>query len=270
MYRDHSSASDSLFAWGLAMLIGNAPFTKSASGLLMLWFLPALFGLTCLLAMYDSLLSHRVKHFGLGIALIAHLATPLLPQSAMLWPPFGFSIAINIFFLGLIWREILNRRLPRTWGPIITSIFILSYGILVSGPTHLEIATFELAGINKPKILFFQDLSGIMGVMTVAWLTSLPKQLQWFEAIGKNSLLIYLIHPVAYVLIGKLIPIVFGNVSSPLMFFFCGCVTTGAAIGLSYAVSILVTRSPKLSVWIVPKTWEQWPPTKFFPRLAKP
>ncbi len=269
MYRSHASASDSLLAWGLAMLIGNAPFTKSASGLLMLWFLPTLFGLTCLLAMFDSLRSDRIKLVGLGIALVAHLTTPLVPRSILLWLPFGFAIAINIFFLGLVWRELLNRRLPRLWGPIVTSIFILSYGVLVSGSTHLEIATFELVGINQPGILFLQDISGIMGVLTVVWLASLPKQLQWVEAIGKNSLLVYLMHPVAYVVIGKLIPLVFGNVTSPIMLLVFGCFTTLFAVGSAFALSDLVTRHSQISAWIIPKSLEQWPPARLFPRLGR-
>jgi len=266
MYRSHASASDSLLAWGLAMLIGNAPFTKSASGLLMLWFLPALFGLTCLLAMFDSLRSHRIKLVVWGVALVAHLTTPVAPRAIMLWLPFGFAIAINIFFLGLVWRELLNCRLPRLWGPIVTSIFILSYGVLVSGPTHLEIATFYLVGINQPQILFFQDISGIMGVLTVVWLASLPKQLKWAEAIGKNSLLVYLIHPVAYVVIGKIIALVFGSVTSPILLLFCGLLTTCLAVGSAFTLSILVASFAPISAWITPKTWEQWPPTRLFPR----
>lgn len=268
MYHGHSTASDSLSAWWLAMLIGNAPFTKSASGLLMLWFLPALFGLTCLLAVFDSFRSHRVKRFGFGLALVAHLVTPLMPASFMLWLPFGFAIAINIFFLGLVWRKLLNRQLPKMWGPIVTTMFILSYGILASGPTHLEIATFELAGINDPKTLFLQDLAGMMGVLTVVWLVSLPKQFQWLEIIGKNSLLVYLIHPVAYVVIGKLLPFASANVTSPLMLLISGCLTTCMAVGSALTLSVLMARFTLFSAWITPKNWEQWPPANYFQRLG--
>jgi fucose 4-O-acetylase-like acetyltransferase len=248
------------------MLIGNAPFTKSASGLLMLWFLPALFGLTCLLAAFDSMRLSRFKYVGLGIALAAHLVIPILPRSEMLWLPFGLAIAMNIFFLGLVWRQLLNLRLPKMWGPIVTLVFILSYGALVAGPVHLEIATLELAGINNPEAMFLQDVSGITGVLTVVWLVSIPKHLQWLEAIGRNSLLVYLLQPVAYVAIGKLLPAISGNVSTQPQLLFYGCLTTCIALGSTFALSLFVTRSTLLSAWITPKTWTQWPPAARFLR----
>jgi fucose 4-O-acetylase-like acetyltransferase len=266
IYRTHSSASDSFVAWGLAMLIGNAPFAKSASGLLMLWFLPSLFGLTCLLAAFDSSTLSRYKYGGLGIALAAHLTIPLLPRSEILWLPFGFAIALNIFFLGLVWRQLLNLRLPKMWGPIVTLVFVISYGALVSGQVHLEVATLELAGINSPKAMLFQDLSGIAGVLAVVWLVSIPKDVQWLEAIGKNSLMVYLLHPVAYVVIGKLLPSISGKVATQPQLLLYGCLTTCIALGSAYAFSVFVTRSAFLSAWVIPKTWTQWPPAARFLR----
>lgn len=266
MFRGNTVASDSLLAWALAAVIGNAPFVKAASGLMMLWFLPTLFGLVCLLAAFNSQQSSRMKHVAVGLALTAHLVIPFLPRSSMLWLPFGLVIAMEIFLLGLVWRQLLNRQLPRLWGPIVAAIFFASYGALVSVPVHLEVATLELAGIDTPFILFLQDVSGMAGVLTVVWLVGIPRHAKWLEAIGKNSLLVYLIHPVAYVVLGKLWPFAAKSDLTPFMLFLNGTFATFVAVGSAYAASGFVTRSRLLSAWIIPKSWELWPPVRLFHR----
>lgn len=264
IFRGNASPNDSLVAWALAAIIGNAPFVKAASGLLMLWFLPSLFGLACLLALFNSLHSSRMRYLAAGLAIVAHLTIPILPRLSMLWLPFGLAIAMNIFVLGLVWQRLLNCRLPKFWGPIVTVFFVTSYGALVLRQAHLEIATLELVGINAPWILILQDVSGMAGVLTVLWLVGLPFRLQWLEAIGKNSLLVYLLHPVAYVVLEILLSKKQMTEMGPPMLFLYGCLTSCVAVGSAYAVSVLLSRSQFLSVWIIPKSWEQWPPTRFF------
>jgi fucose 4-O-acetylase-like acetyltransferase len=254
-------------ARALAAIIGNAPFVKSASGFLMLWFLPCLFGLSCLLAAFDSLVSRRMKSFAVGLAIAAHLVVPFLPPAPMLWLPFGLAIAMDVFLLGLVWRQLLKCRLPRHWGSMAAAIFVASYGALVSAPVHLEVATLELVGIGRPWLLFLQDISGMAGVLTVVWLVGLSGKLHWLEPIGRNSLLVYLIHPVAYILLGRLWPATPGDDLAPSVLFAYGCLTICLAIGLAYALSVVVSRSPFLSAWIVPRSWNQWPPARMLARM---
>ncbi|MFT3960016.1 acyltransferase family protein [Propionivibrio sp.] len=262
MYQRHTNPAESVAAWALAAVIGNAPFVKPASGFLMLWFLPSLFGLTCLIALYNTIQTRWGQSLAVGLAVLAHLLLPLLPRLTMLWIPFGLAIMANVFILGLIWQRLLSVRLPRYWGLVVAAIFVASYGRLVSVPVHLEMATFELAGINAPGTMILQDLAGMSGVLTIVWLASLTPKFQWLEALGKNSIWIYLFHPVAYVVLGRVWIARPDDPMGPLGYWVHGCLTEFGAIGLAYLAAILMSRSTFISVWIIPRSWEQWPPSR--------
>lgn len=257
---------DSFLKWVLAALIGNSPFVKSSSGLMMLWFLPCLFGLSCLLAIFDSIKLNRTRYIAISLAIVAHLAIPLISSSSMLRVPFGLAIAANIFILGLVWRKILKSQLFKYWGEINLVVFIATYTTLVWVPVHLEIATLSLAGISDPAILLLQDVAGISGVLTVVWLTSIPQKIQWLDNVGKNSLLVYLLHPFIYVLIGKLLVFIRITAATPFEQLLLGCITTFTVVGLAYSMASFVSHNHLLSGWFTPRSLRQWPPTRLLCR----
>lgn len=263
MYHAETSPREGLAAWALAAVIGNAPFVKAASGLMMLWFLPALFGLSCLLALFHSLRSAPARHLAVAAALAAHLLIPLLPNSAMLRWPFGLAVVGSIFVLGLVWQHLLDLRLPRLWGPVAAVVFVGSYAALVGVPVHLEIATLDLAGIDQPWVLLLQDVSGMTGVVCVLWLSGIRWLPRWLDTIGRHSLLVYLLHPVAYVVLGKLWPSSPKDGLGALSLFADGALTGAIALGSACAVSVLLMRWPRLAAWITPRSWSRWPPARF-------
>lgn len=264
LYQRHTDPLDSVIAWAFAAIVGNAPFVKPASGFLMLWFLPSLFGLTCLIAAFNVIQSKRGKMLAVGLAVMAHLFLPLFPRLTMLWIPFGLAIMANVFILGLIWQQLLNVVLPRFWGVIAAATFVASYGALVSVPVHLEMATFELVGINAPWTMILQDLAGMCGVLTIVWLAGIVPRFRWLDALGKNSIWIYLFHPVAYVVLWTVWIVKPGDGLSWLELLLHGCLTEAAAIGLAYLAAVLMSRSVFISAWIIPRSWEQWPPSRLF------
>lgn len=142
-------------------------------------------------------------------------------------------------------------------GALVT--FVLAYGYLASVPIHLEIGTLEVASIGRPVFLLVQDIAGVFGVLSVVWIAGIVRPATWLDAIGKHSLLVYLFHPIIYVLLGKLMPA--GISAFPAMtLLLYGCFTCCMAVGLSLAMSIVVSRSSLLSSWITPRSWRQWPP----------
>lgn len=264
LYLSKESLPEFFIRWSLAVMIGNAPFVKSSSGLMMLWFMPCLFGLSCLLACYDSLKSNCVRYSAIGLAILAHLAIPLMPHTPMLWLPFGLAIAMDIFILGLLWRRLLRVAVPKWWGLMSLSAFIASYAILVSRSVHLEVATLSLAGISSPAILVLQDVSGMAGFLSVIWLSSMLRNAGWLESIGKQSLLVYLLHPFVYILLNKLWRTGSNAESSLLMLLVNGVMTLCLAVGLAYLMAIVVARSSVLSDWFTPRSLNQWPPMRLF------
>jgi fucose 4-O-acetylase-like acetyltransferase len=255
-------------AWVLALLLGNAPFVKASAGLLMLWFLPCLFGLSCLLAAHALITSPAVRRLAWGVALLFHLAIPLLPVLPLMWLPAGLAVAADIFVLGLIWRAVLSRRLPNAWGPVSGLILIASYGALVVASINVEIGTLDVYGIDRPGVMLLQDLAGLSGVAFVVYLGTLLSRVRWLNAVGQQSLLVYLIHPVVYQVFALAMRgagLVGGN--TPVLMFY-GTVSAAIATLAAYGGAVLISRSPCLSKWITPRTWVAWPPVRFWSRAA--
>jgi len=257
---DHPTAR--FVSWLLAMVFGNAPFVKASSGLLMLWFLPCLFGLTGLIALIDSVSSAHFKRIGWILAVLAHLAIPLAAASKIMWLPFGIGVALDVFILGLIWRSVSTWPLFDLWGMAALLILGVSYGTLMAGSVNIEIGTLEVFGINHPVLMFLQDLEGLSGVLVVVWMASKFGSARWLDAVGRNSLLIYLLHPIAYQVCGRIAVRVGPNASGPSMLLLIGCLMTVLAVGSAYILSTLISSSPRLSNWIIPRTWPDWPPSR--------
>lgn len=204
LYLSKESLPEFFIRWSLAVMIGNAPFVKSSSGLMMLWFMPCLFGLSCLLACYDSLESNSVRYSAIGLAILAHLAIPLMPHTPMLWLPFGLAIAMDIFILDSSGEDCSEWPSRNGGGLFHFRPSSPRMPFLCHVPLHLEIATLSLAGISSPAYSVLQDVSGMAGFLSVIWLSSMLRHAGWLESIGKQSLLVYLLHPFVYILLNKL------------------------------------------------------------------
>lgn len=244
----------------LAALFGSADLVKASSGLLMLWFLPCLFGLICLMAFYDSLDNHRVRHVGFGFALAAHVLLPVLVQPWMQWFPFGLIVAVDVFVLGLIWRQLLQTRLPDYVGPMALILCIVCYGTLVFSRVHIEIGTLEIRALSNPWILLLHDLTVFSAMVSMIWVAENVTLTCWLAGVGKNSLLVYLLHPIFYVILSKIWVSPVQTALSSMMLGFHAFITTVIAVCLAYGVSRVVSGVPFLSAWITPKSWQHWPP----------
>ena len=269
LYQQHAAPAASLMAWAMAALIGNAPFVKASSGFLMLWFLPSLFGLTCLIAAYGRLGTRWPRRMAIALACAGHLVLPLLPRSALLCIPWGLAIMAQIFLLGLVWRRMLLLPLPKYWGMVCATVFVTSYAALVVLSVPLEVATFDLVGIDRPGIMVLQDLAGVAGVLSVLWCAKAMAGFRCLKAIGKHSLWIYLLHPVVYVVLWK-VWFVKPDISLGAAYLWVhGCLTGMLAVGMAYLAALLMSRSSLVSAWIAPRSWERWAPSRLLVSLTQ-
>lgn len=266
VFRAGGSLADGVINFLLAALIGNATLVKASSGLLMLWFLPCLFGLTCLLAFYDSLVSRRVRHVALGLAVAAHVLLPLLARPWLLWLPFGLVVAADVFVLGLLWRQLLPRRWPGYGGPVALMVCMACYGALVVAQAHIEIGTLGVNELRQPGLLLLHDVTALAAMVAMIWVAEHVRATRWLEGIGKNSLLVYLFHPIFYVLLLKLWVSPFQAGLTGPMLLLHACATTAIAVSLAYGMARVVSGSVILSLWITPKSWAQWPPARLMGR----
>jgi len=251
----------------VAALIGSASMVKTSSGLFMLWFLPCLFGLTCLLAVHDSQTSQRVRAAVWSSAIAVHFSLPYLTGIWMSWVPFGLVIASYVFFPGLIWRQLMLLRLPHYSGLLAFFVFLICYGSLATAKVHIEVGTLEIMALKNPLFMFLNFVSVFSAMLTLVWAADYFGSLRWLEALGENSMLIYLIHPACYLVLSRLwVSPTLAASSSPMLFIHA-CTTTALAVTLAYGASLLMTHSPVLSAWITPQGWRQWPPVAYW-RMA--
>ncbi len=245
-----------------AALLGNAPYVKSASGLLMLWFLPCLFCLTVVRAINDRFWSNQTRVFLITFWTLVHTTITLVPHNTLFLAPFGFAIVLAIFVLCLAWRSLLNYPLPKCWGPAASLVFIASSTYLIFSRVHIEIATLDIPTIKTPLKMIIHDLSAISGMLALAWFAKILKFTRLIDVIGRQSLLIYLLHPIIYQVIGRfLMPPPVSSVH-PTIAFANACITALLAILLSYIFATLIARTPILSSLVIPRHWVQWLPIR--------
>lgn len=247
-------------------LVGSAELLKLTSGLYMLWFLPCLFGLTCAIAFFDSIENKFYKSIICLVAGIMHFASPFLTGSWIAWIPAGLPIISFIFIIGLVWREIIRLPLLDYFGLIAVVVSIISFGILVNKKIHIEIGTFEISELKNLFYFLLHDLNLISSSIAIIWLSKNIKNTKWIEYIGKNSMLIYLIHPFIYFFVNKKIYLL-EDLKTNYLHFISACAVTAFVIILSCLLSFIVCKYPLVSSLLVPKTWASWLPVAYFNTL---
>jgi hypothetical protein len=247
-----------------AAVVGSASLVKTSSGLYMLWFLPCLFGLICLLAGADSWTRKHGPTALYSLALAGHLAIPFIKGVWVAWVPFGLLIAAYVFFLGLVWRQCLRFRWAPFWGPLALACFAVCYGYLVVNKVHIELGTLELSALQNPGTWVLHLLGVFSALLTLVWVADGFKPRGWLERIGEKSMLVYLIHPLSYLVLTKLWVSPGQAASSSVMLLFHACATSTLAVASAYVLSLLLSRSEVFSCWVTPSTWRQWPLLSYF------
>ena len=204
MTKSESSLNEMMLKYLMAALLGSAITVKNASGLYMMWFLPCLFGLTCLLALIDSLNTNLVRLFVWILAILCYFLMPNIVGHWISWIPFGIPVVAYIFIFGLTWRKILNFRIPKYAGPLSLLTFTFCYALLMHTNVHIEIGTLEIYSLRDPLMALLHLISVFTALFTIIWVSNMMNELKWIENIGISSLLIYLIHPFFYFIINSL------------------------------------------------------------------
>jgi fucose 4-O-acetylase-like acetyltransferase len=242
--------------YGAALAIGSAPLVKQSTGFLAYWFLPTLLGVVIVLAAYRSVPAGWRWPI-IAIFALCHLLLTERNFPGYFWVPFGLAIVANIFVLGLLLEVITRSRTAfalRWWFP---AAFVASYGLLMTQHRWLEVATLEFASLSQFPILVEQDVAGLSGVLTVLLLGGMLANNRIMASLGRHSLMIYLLHPLAYAALasaqsaGGL-----GTMQEPSVvngvFSYC------FALSVSWGVSALLRRSRLFREWVTPRGWRVW------------
>jgi hypothetical protein len=118
--------------------------------------------------------------------------------------------------------------------------------------------------LQNPGTWVLHLLGVFSALLTLVWVADGFKPRGWLERIGEKSMLVYLIHPLSYLVLTKLWVSPGQAASSSVMLLFHACATSTLAVASAYVLSLLLSRSEVFSCWVTPSTWRQWPLLSYF------
>jgi len=184
---------------GTALFFANPTSLHTATGFIVLWFLPALLSLVLLMGVMKS----ATKSSRIAIIVVAtavHLTVggfaPWFKQAV----PQGLLIALYILPLGLILRAGIPWFTDRSHAKKIAvgSIAILILCWSFEHHYGIEVATLDLPTFRTPLTVSATDASDLCFFLAAFICAPLLGRLPAVKLLGRHSLVIYLVHPLLY------------------------------------------------------------------------
>ncbi|MGE5611472.1 MAG: acyltransferase family protein [Bacillota bacterium] len=261
MYR----RADAISAWGWDVVAGLAvaspTMLQKASGFQLFWFLPTLFSLTLFWSVYSGLNTRaRVAVF----AVLCLLQPAVVAVAWARYVPFGMAIVVHVAPMGMVaawlWTRYLSRR-PGTVAVVFGAAFVMMVTVMLWLGGSVDIY-----GKKSPGVLLVHQTTAMVAFLAILGLGPVFGKTGILVALGKASMLIYLMHSMVYQACLQ----VSGKVG--LMQRFAG---SGVMLGLVFlvvsllvcmGVKYLIDAIPVLRRTICPRGVEEWTVTA---RLGK-
>ncbi|PLX44086.1 MAG: hypothetical protein C0609_06480 [Deltaproteobacteria bacterium] len=182
----------------IALPMASYRLLDSATGLEMLWFLPALFSLSVLYSIYDRA-GKAVRYTILAVAVPAHLFMGAAPSWFKESAPMGLDIALYILPAALFTRALyVNGNFQRSKVKGVTALFLAtaSLSVAIWSNSGVYLAALKVPSIMDPAAFILQDTLSISVLFALLYLASGKKWgLGALKYLGRYSLFIYLAHP---------------------------------------------------------------------------
>jgi len=242
------SSEDTLRDYVTSLVVPTADSIKSASGVLMLWFLPSLICFT----VFDSLQRRLGPWAGMLITAVCHASIGCLPREWLAGVPWFMPAAGFMLFPAAVARELWMRdaRITR-FVPAFLLAFLFGGWVWKAG-YFCDLSLNVVPGIDSPVHLLAVDGLLLSAFFAIRGLP-LPRSAERvFALLGRESLSIYLFHTLVFYALLKLRP------QSVLGEWAGGVVVAAATITIAWSLGRLVSRLPRLRGIVFPADRRQF------------
>lgn len=240
------------------MLVAEAVLAMSArgfdyaTGLQLLWFLPALIGIRFAMMLVAPLAGAQLWPV-LAVAAFAHSLVGLLPESLKYVTPFGWPIAALLLFPGMVIAllDLGRRRIP-VWMLIglgaIALTLVLATGLINRGHP-LNVGMIFVPSIATPFKLIALDLIQIWAFVTLMAVSRLLPMQRLFGGLGRMSFELFVLHQPIYIGIRAISPTVLVTSWGPWL---TGAVTLALTIAIAVGVAVAIRSVPPVHRLLFP------------------
>ena len=239
---------DMLRDYVASLVVPTADSIKSASGVLMLWFLPSLICFT----VFDSLQRWLGPRAGIVITAVCHASIGCLPREWLAGVPWFMAAAGFMLFPAAVARELWMRD---AWIARFVPAFLLALlfgGWVWNAGYFCDLSMNAVPGIDTPVRLLAVDGLLLSAFFAIRGLP-LPRSAERvFALLGRDSLSIYLFHTLVFYALLKLRPErVLGGWTG-------GAVVAAATIAIAWSLGRLISGLPWLRGIIFPADRRQF------------
>jgi fucose 4-O-acetylase-like acetyltransferase len=233
--------NDAFFNFIRALTTASPEVIKVSSGFMYLWFLPAL----CFIYVIRYFTEYYPKATTI-VAAIVWLNIGIIEDSTLITFPFSLHVIGFIFFLGLIYQKLHPKLISSNI--YIKSFCITSFITCSIASYFIGWELFLAAGIipswREPLLILFYSYFMLIAIPGIYHLLSfVPLGMNNFLIyLGKNSLIVYLIHPLIFIAFTQVFPIIDEPLTSFLL-----------TIALCLLVTLTLEKISVLNQFFFPK-----------------
>jgi hypothetical protein len=250
----------------IALAIGTASTLKIATGFIILWFLPTLFTLVIVYAIFECI-SRFLEFFLFMLACCVHLTLGLAPDWVGHWTPGNLHLALFMLPLGLAMRRLHLRLLPLGYPhrlglaalALLLGTWAIEYG------RESEVATAKMPSILGIGHLLAIDISMISCMVALLSFGPLLARVPILPRLGRHSLVVYLVHPLIYFPVLAALNLMHPAAhTSTALGFTLYIMAIASSVAFTTATSLLIAialqRFRILERLIMPRGWHDWLP----------
>ncbi|MDB5505203.1 MAG: hypothetical protein JWR89_5105 [Tardiphaga sp.] len=237
---------------GEAVLAMSARAFDHATGLQLLWFLPALIGIRFAMMIVAPLRGIQVWAV-LVVALIAHCLIGLLPDSLKYITPFGWPVAALVLFPGLVIAllDLGERRVP-VWA--ICSLAALALALtfstgLINRGHPLNVGMIFVPSIATPQKLFALDVIQLSAFVILLAVSRWPPIQIVFGGLGRMSFEVFVLHQPIYIAIRSVVPAAAAANLGPWV---TGALTLAMTMLLAMGLAFIIRSLPPVNKFLFP------------------